>query len=199
MLKRPPVRAGGPHPAPVELNLGERLRQLRTERRLSVRTLAARSGFSPSFVSQVELNHASPSIASLGRLAAALGVTLSDFFQAADTPGPVFARAAHRPRLTSWWSRARIEALSAAGAGNPFQAVLITLSAGGASGRRPQPQSGPRFAVVVEGRVQLTLGEQTHLLAVSDAVTFNGEVPHRWKNADTRPARLLIVSLLFRA
>jgi transcriptional regulator with XRE-family HTH domain len=198
-MKKRPVRQAGPHPEPVELNLGERLRRLRTERRLSVRTLAARSGFSPSFVSQVELNHASPSIASLGRLAAALGVTLGDFFQAADTPGPAFTRAVNRPRLTSWWSRARIEALSPVGAGSPFQAVLITLSSGGASGRRPQAQTGPRFAVVIEGRVRLTLGEQAHLLAAGDAVTFNAELPHRWENPDTRSARLLIVSLLFTA
>ena len=67
--------------------LGERIRQLRTGRGLSVRTLAATTGFSPSFISQVEHGQVSPSIASLERIATALGVTLGGLFHAV-SPGP---------------------------------------------------------------------------------------------------------------
>jgi transcriptional regulator with XRE-family HTH domain len=62
--------------------VGELVRELREARRLSVRALAAQAGFSPSFISQVENEQASPSIASLERIATALGVTLVEFFQA---------------------------------------------------------------------------------------------------------------------
>jgi transcriptional regulator with XRE-family HTH domain len=77
-MKRASETASARRPLPLGKavqGLGELLRQLRTERSLSVRTLATRAGFSPSFVSQIELNQASPSIASLERLAAALRVT----------------------------------------------------------------------------------------------------------------------------
>ena len=66
------------------VNVGERIRQLRLGRGLSVRTLAAETGFSPSLISQVEHSHVMPSIGSLERIAMALGVSLSTFFAEAE-------------------------------------------------------------------------------------------------------------------
>jgi transcriptional regulator with XRE-family HTH domain len=59
------------------VNVGERIRQLRLGLGLSVRALAAETGFSPSLISQVEHSHVMPSIGSLERIAMALGVSLS--------------------------------------------------------------------------------------------------------------------------
>jgi transcriptional regulator with XRE-family HTH domain len=178
----------------AEQGLGEMLRQLRTERSFSVRTLATRAGFSPSFVSQVELNQASPSIASLERLAAALGLTLGDFFREPVGNGPTITRSGKRRPLTSWWSRARIEPLTPTGAGRPFEAMLITIAAGGSSGKRPHAHPGHQFAIVVDGQLRLTLGDGVQLLARGDGVTFDADTPHRWENAGRKPAQLVLVS-----
>jgi transcriptional regulator with XRE-family HTH domain len=62
-----------PRPTEGEQSVGGALRRLRKESRVSVRMLASKCGFSPSFISQVELGQASPSIASLDRIALALG------------------------------------------------------------------------------------------------------------------------------
>ena len=178
----------------AEQGLGEMLRQLRTERSFSVRTLATRAGFSPSFVSQVELNQASPSIASLERLAAALGLTLGDFFREPVGNGPTITRSGKRRPLTSWWSRARIEPLTPTGASRPFTAMLITIAAGGSSGKRPHAHPGHQFAIVVDGQLRLTLGDGVQLLARGDGVTFDADTPHRWENAGRKPAQLVLVS-----
>jgi transcriptional regulator with XRE-family HTH domain len=178
----------------AEQGLGELLRQLRTERSFSVRTLATRAGFSPSFVSQVELSQASPSIASLERLAAALGVTLGDFFREPAGSGPAITRSGKRRPLTSWWSRARIEPLTPPGAGRPFEVMLITIAAGGSSGKRLHAHPGHQFAIVLDGQLRLTLGDGVQLLARGDGVTFDADTPHRWENSGTRPAQLIIVS-----
>ena len=61
--------------------VGKVIRRLRDRTGLSVRGLASKSGFSPSFISQVELGQASPSIASLEKIASALDVTLGEFFE----------------------------------------------------------------------------------------------------------------------
>jgi transcriptional regulator with XRE-family HTH domain len=188
-VARRPVTAGRAEP-----NLGELLRQLRTERSLSVRTLATRAGFSPSFVSQIELNQASPSIASLERLAAALGVTLGDFFREPTAGTPAITRAGKRRPLTSWWSRARIEPLSTTRAGRPFEAMLITIAAGGASGTRPYTPPGHQLAIVFDGALRLTLGDEVQVLARGDSVTFDADMPHRWENTGKKPAQLLIVA-----
>ena len=63
-----------------QVQVGERVRSLRTALNLSVRTLASKASFSPSFISQVENGLVSPSIASLERIASVLEVTLAGFF-----------------------------------------------------------------------------------------------------------------------
>lgn len=86
------------------VNVGERIRQLRLGLGMSVRTLATKSGFSPSLISQVEHSQVTPSIGSLERIAMALGVSLGKFFAAPDTSGTRLVRADARPHLTSTWS-----------------------------------------------------------------------------------------------
>lgn len=177
----------------AEQGLGELLRRLRTERSLSVRTLATRAGFSPSFISQVELNQASPSIASLQRLAVALGVTLGALFPDAG-PAAAVTRAGGRRRLISWWSRARIEPLTPMGSRQPLEAVMITIAPDGSSGTRPHAHPVPQFAIVFDGELRLTLGGDVQTLGPSDSVTLDADAPHLWENAGKNPARLVIVS-----
>jgi transcriptional regulator with XRE-family HTH domain len=186
-----------PAASKAEPAIGELLRQLRTERDLSVRTLASRAGFSPSFLSQVELNQASPSIASLDRLATALGVTLGDFFRGPAAGGPAITRAGKRRPLTSWWSRARIEPLTPMGPGQPFEALMVTIAAGGSSGKRPHATPGHHFAIVFDGELRLTLGGEVHVLGGGDGVTLGADAPHRWENVRRKPAQLVLVSSRF--
>jgi transcriptional regulator with XRE-family HTH domain len=65
-------------------NLSQSLRSLREARHISLRASGEQTGFSASFLSQVENGQASPSIASMERIAAALGVTLAQFFHHAE-------------------------------------------------------------------------------------------------------------------
>jgi transcriptional regulator with XRE-family HTH domain len=182
----------------AQVDVGARLRQLRTAAGLSVRTLAARVGFSPSFISQVENGQASPSIASLERIAAALGATLVEFFDRRPPTAPRVVRVGERQRLRSSWSRAEVEALGAGDGASALEPVMVTIAPGGRSAARPEAHPGEEFALVVEGEAILTLGEETHTLAPGDAVTFSSEVPHVWENSGLVPARILFVSPRFR-
>ncbi|MGE0543983.1 MAG: helix-turn-helix domain-containing protein [Dehalococcoidia bacterium] len=177
-----------------EWHLGDRLREVRLARQLSVRTLASRAGFSPSFISQVELGQASPSIASLERIAAALDVTLSSFFPDDEQAPSAVVRAGARQELTSVWSQAQIEALGPVAAGRTLEPMLITLAPGGRSSKDPVPHAQEQFTFVLDGRLTLILGEMTHDLSAGDAVTLTAGTPHRWENTGVEPARLLIVT-----
>src|SRR5919199_5659229 len=83
----------------TDVDVGERLRALRRFRRCTLRTIAARSGLSESFLSQVERGRSSASIASLRRIAEALGVSMADLFGPDGVPGPKVLRRADRPAL----------------------------------------------------------------------------------------------------
>lgn len=177
------------------LHLGETLRNLREASGLSVRTLAARAGFSASFISQVENDQASPSIASLERIASALGVSLVEFFDGAPSGAPAVVRPGDRRNLTSVWSRASIEALSDPASG--LDAVMITIGPGGRSSGDPHFHKGDEFAIVFEGEIVLTLGETTTVLQRGDSISFSSLTPHRWENDGDEPAQLLIASTRF--
>jgi len=82
----------------TEVDVEERLRELRRRRRATLRTVAERSGLSESFISQVERRRSNASIASLRRIAEALGVSVADLFEPAGRPRVV--RRDDRPTLT---------------------------------------------------------------------------------------------------
>jgi transcriptional regulator with XRE-family HTH domain len=177
-----------------QIHVGDRIRQLRTDHGLSVRTLAATVGFSPSFISQVEHGQVSPSIASLERIAAALGVTLGGFFSGSAPSPAAVVRATGRQELTSTWSRATIEALGPVGGTHTLEPILITLTPGGRSGTRPHATLGEQFAFVCDGDVMLTLRESTYTLRQGDAVSIAAGTPQQWENTGSSPARVLMVS-----
>lgn len=177
-------------PPPSQIQVGERIRQLRTGRGLSVRTLAAATGFSPSFISQAEHGQVSPSIASLERIAAALGVTLGRFFtESAPTPAAV-VRVTERQEITSSWSRGTIEALGPIGGRRMLEPILITLLPGGRSGNRLHEALGELFAFVCDGEVTLTLPESNYALRQGDAVSIAAGTPHQWENTAPSPAQM---------
>src|SRR4051812_49476044 len=80
-----------------EVDVGERLRELRRFRRCTLRTVATRSGLSESFLSQVERGRSSASISSLRRIADALGISMADLFEPDGVPGPRVLRRDDRP------------------------------------------------------------------------------------------------------
>lgn len=178
----------------VAQQVGDRLRELRTASGLSMRTLATRAGFSASFISQIELGQASPSIESLNRLAGALGVSLSDFFGRPVDSDVAVVRTAQRQLLTSQWSRAQVEALSPLGASQTLQAMLVTFEPGGRSGGAPAAHATDKFALVFDGELQLAMGEAVHHLQRGDAVTIRAGMTHSWCNASALPAQVVVVS-----
>ncbi len=176
--------------------VGAHVRRLRTERGLSLRSLAAKTDFSPSFISQLENGQVSPSISSMEKIAATLGVTLGEFFVAAQQgEGGLVVRASERTVLSSWWSSAEIAALSPMKASQQLEPVLITLKPGGRSGKHPYPHASEEFAFVIEGQVDLTLGPEKHALKTGDAVMILPRELRLWENPGSTSALVLIVSL----
>ena len=181
-------------PRLAETNLGEAVRRLRERAGMSLRALAEQTGFSASFMSQVENGQASPSISSLEKIAAALGVTLGQFFNAAEASSPPVVRAASRPRIKAEWSKADIEALGGS-AGVRLEPVVVTLHPGGSSGKHVRAVMHEQFALVLEGSVVLALGEDEQTLLVGDAATIRPGTPRAWRNEGAEVARVLVVTL----
>lgn len=183
-------------PAPVtsthrEQQIGDAVRRLRDSRGLSVRTLAVNCGFSASFISQVELNKVSPSLASLERIASGLGVTLGQFFVTLDRSTPALIKSRQRPTLQSAWSRAQIESLSPTSVGDTFEVLMITLQPGGCSGTALHSRDTKLCVTIFSGTVCLQFEESAQVLRRGDTISIPAGTVHRWENKTAKAVQLL--------
>lgn len=184
---------------PMYTRLGIRLRELRQAQNLSVRTLASQSGFSPSFISNIESETVSPSIASLEKIAHALGVTLSELFSSLETAPRLIVRRHERATSHSEWSKSSAAMLTDSSAGRQLSAVEVTLAPSGASGSRAAPIAHDLFALVLDGAAELTVNRSTDTLACGDAAYLKRGMSVVWRNTSEQQATLLFVSVDDRA
>src|SRR3954467_12057000 len=179
---------------PAEVDVGERLRELRRFRRCTLRTVATRSGLSESFLSQVERGRSSASIESLRRVAEALGISMADLFEPDGVPGPRVLRRGDRPAL-SFGILGRKLLLTP----RPLKHLEVfagELEVGGSTGEQPYAHGdSEELFVVLSGSVQLELGGEVYELARGDSVDYRSSTPHRVANSgDTTAEVLWIVS-----
>jgi transcriptional regulator with XRE-family HTH domain len=174
----------------TEIDVGERLRALRQFRRCTLRVIAERSGLSESFLSQVERGRSSASIASLRRIAGALGVSMADLFEPSGVPGPRVLRQAERPAL-SFGILGRKMLLTP----KPLHHLEVfagELEVGGSTGPQPYAHGdSEELFVVISGSVQLELGGELFELERGDSIDYRSSTPHRVSNSGQELAEVM--------
>ncbi|MEW5847885.1 MAG: XRE family transcriptional regulator [Myxococcota bacterium] len=181
---------------PKSLQIGPRLKSTRKARRLSLRELGAATGFSASFLSQVERGEASPSLSSLDKIVRALGLTLGALLTDPDSapPGPLVRRQ-EPDTLHSEWSKASLRSLMPAGTQGPLAALLVTLEPGGRTGKHFLAEQGHIFGFCVRGQPTLLLDERSHELNQQDSVYYDATKQAVWENHSRGPAEVLLVQV----
>jgi transcriptional regulator with XRE-family HTH domain len=173
------------------VHLGARIRHARERRRLTLADVSDRTGLSRGFLSRVERDMTSPSVASLVAVCRAIALPLERLF-AASTVRVV--RAADRPAAVLP-GRAVTDTLITP-AHEPHVTVLETLAAPGGSGGDEYYAlpSECEVCYVLDGTIELEIDGDTFVLARGDAVTFGAATPHTWRNASpTDEARVVWV------
>ncbi|HXI79449.1 MAG TPA: cupin domain-containing protein [Verrucomicrobiae bacterium] len=166
----------------TELQLGPRIRSLRHARHVTLRQLAERAGVTESFLSQVEREVTSPSIASVQRIARALDLGIAELF-ADDQPHGRVVRTADRRRI-SYPGLSAVDEFLTAGSGGRLQVILTTLEPGGGTGDEPYTHdSDEEVVIVLSGSLELWVADERHLLGEGDAITYSSRLPHRNRNA----------------
>ena len=166
----------------TEIDVGERLRTIRRSRRCTLRTVADRSGLSESFLSQVERGRSSASIASLRRIADALGVSIADLFELDSVPSPKVLRRGERPGL-AFGVLGRKLLLTPRRLEN-LEVFVGELEVGGSTGAQPYAHGdSEELFVVLSGTVQLELGGEVFRLEHGDSIDYRSSTPHRASNA----------------
>jgi transcriptional regulator with XRE-family HTH domain len=176
--------------AVAEVDVGERLRAIRGLRRATLKTIADRAGVSESFLSQVERGKASASIASLRRIAGALGVSVADLFEPSGPPRPRVLRRGERPALAFGILGRKL--LLTPRPLHHLEVFVGELDVGGSTGAEPYAHGdSEELFVVLSGHVQLELGGEVHDLEHGDSIDYRSSTPHRAVNVGEGSAEVM--------
>lgn len=174
-------------------DLGARLRELRTEKKMTLAELSLQSQVSIGMLSHIERGQTSPSLKTLERVRRALGVPLARFFER-DAPGVhdvgTVVRQARRPKLPFDKLGLIKELLSPPGHSD-LEVLMLVIEPGGGSGDEPWTRSGEKAGVVLDGCFQLNVGERSYVLEAGDSFQFDSRQPHSFRNVAQGLAHVL--------
>ncbi len=178
----------------IEIQVADRMRRLRHDKGLTLRGLARASGISEAYLSRVENHKASVTIAGLQRLARALGVAISVFFEGTGTnPTINVCRAGHGHKGQLRGPRGfPYELMAAEKKGKLMEPLLLDVT----SGSRQMPlkaHSGEEMDFVLEGEFELLYGKEKIRLKQGDAVYYDATIPHAARPVKGSSCRLLVV------
>ena len=176
----------------VSVNIGERLRELREARNISMRALATRSGLSANALSMIERGKASPSVSTLYKLADALGVSITMFFGSdSQRQEVVFLKADERTRMS--FTRGVFEGLGGEQFVGRVEPFLLTLESNANSGPRSMTHTGHEFVFCLRGELEYQVERQVYQLSAGDSLLFAAHLKHRWKNVGGKVVTALII------
>jgi transcriptional regulator with XRE-family HTH domain len=175
----------------VHVELGERIRAIRQLRRRTLKEIATAAGISESFLSQLERGRTNATIATLQRLATALGIEVSDLFSAGSSRPRVIRRDARE--FVAWGSQGR-KALLTPKPFHSLEVVVARFEPGGSTGDEPYTHGdSEELLIVVDGGVHVQLGTEIHDVTAGDSVHYQSSTPHRVSNPYDETAEVLFV------
>ena len=163
-----------------QVAIGARLRAARLSRGLTLDAVASAAGISTGFVSKLERDQVSPSVASLVAICAAVGLRMGDLFE---PPRSHVVRAGTGAPI-NFGGKGAVEQVVTPGDQIQVEVIHSHIEPGGSGGEDLYVlDTEIEFVYVIQGRLVVTLGDQRHELAEGDAMTFRGSDPHTWANA----------------
>lgn len=174
------------------MKIGEKIRQLRVKNSLTQEELANRCELSKGFISQLERDLTSPSIATLVDILECLGTNLKDFFNEIEDEKIVFKKEdvfvtedEERKFLLSW--------IVPNAQKNIMEPILLILEPGGKS-KDDYPHAGEEFGYVITGTIFLHLGNKKYKVKKGESFYFKANANHYIANAGKSKVKLIWIS-----
>lgn len=174
------------------IDIGDRIKQRRLKLGLTQEELAARTELSKGFISQLERNLTSPSIATLTDILEALGTSLSDFFsEQADEKmvfgaEDVFVKEDDENGFTIHWLIPNAQK-------NTLEPILVTIAPGGST-VEDDPHEGEEFGYVLQGSIVLHIGARKLRVKRGSSFYIKPASAHFITNPGKGEARVLWVA-----
>lgn len=165
----------------MSIDVGARLRGVRTSFGLSQRELARRAGVTNGLISLIEQNRVSPSVSSLKKVLDGVPMSLAEFFTLDLSAAPqAFFAADELVELGN--ASVSLRLVAAQRAGRQLTLLHERYAAGAAGSEDMQAHRGEEAGIVIRGRIEVTVGGATRVLGPGEAYYFASQLPHRFRN-----------------
>ncbi len=173
--------------------VGGNLRRLRMKRGLSLEKLSRISGVSRAMLGQVELGQSAPTINVLWKISVALSVPFSALISSRQSSGVTVLRADQAKKLTSHDGAFSSRALFPFDEPRRVEFYELRLTGRGVERAEPHAPGTVENLVVSQGSVEIELGGTSHHLGPGDAMVFEADAPHTYRNAADEEAIMYLV------
>lgn len=163
-----------------QVQIGSRIRVARLAKGLTLGAVAGVTGLTQGYLSKLERDQVSPSVASLVAVCAAVGLRVGDLFE----PPPSAIVRAGEGALINFGAQHAREYVITPGNQTMIEVIHSFVEPGGSGG--PTQYSldcDVEFIYVVAGSLEMIMGEDIFVLGTGDAMTVRGREPHTWRNA----------------
>lgn len=174
------------------MNIGRKIRDLRVQKGLTQEELADRAELSKGFISQLERDITSPSIATLMDILQCLGTDLEEFFSGTASEQVVFKKSDYFEKLDGELKN-KIEWIIPNAQKNMMEPILLTLEAGGST-YPDNPHEGEEFGYVLSGSVEIHIGTKKYKARKGESFYYVANKQHYITASGKTGASLLWVT-----
>ena len=182
------------------LKIGSKVRELRQKKHYTLQDVAAKTGLSKPFLSQIENDHVVPPVATLLKLARAFDVGLAYFFQdevgidrIAITRRDERVRVERRPHHRKGEVNYIYEALDTKKTNKHMEPFLVEFPVQNTSEMIFMNHEGEEFLHVLEGTLEFRSIDRVEVLGPGDSIYFESELSHSFRCLGEKPARAIVV------
>jgi transcriptional regulator with XRE-family HTH domain len=177
----------------MNIDVGSRLRAVRTLYGLSQRELARRAGVTNGLISLIEQNRVSPSVSSLKKVLDGIPMALAEFFTL-DVAAPPHTFYGVDELVELGNEDVSLRLVAAQRAGRTLTLLHERYAPGSATGEETLAHRGEEGGIVVRGRIELSVGGATRVLGPGEAYYFSSAIPHRFRNPGREVCEIISAS-----
>jgi len=182
-----------------ELRVGEKIRELREKKGLSLQDMANRTGYTSALLSQVENHFISPPLGALIKIAKALEVKVGTFFGEEPRASCAIVRRDERKHISRYASKEGVsygysyESLGFDKKDRQMEPFLVTLEPATVKSEKLSAHDGEEFIFVLEGEMEAILGGHRDVLHPGDSIYYDSTIPHKVQCHRDIPTKILAV------
>jgi quercetin dioxygenase-like cupin family protein len=167
-------------------SLGERIRAMRERQQVDLNVVAEKTGYSPTFLEEIETGKVSPPVGVLIQISRALAVDSSS----------LLAEDRKKERRQSYLKRTKAYAyksLTPDAQDKHLWAYQVTLEPKKEHEMVAYKHEGEEFVYVLEGKIEVQVGDETHVVKKGGSLHFDSSVSHNLKNLSSKQSKLIVV------